>query len=351
MKYFFVLSFLFSFRSVKLSANRVVVEDLIKTFFFVFIFSFFYLALVRNVFFSIWIVREFFFLFFISFLWVFLKNKNVFEYFLIYFLFIVNVLHVLQSIIGYKIVYFYNFLDMLWLPGTERQTLVYSPGEFGSFFVLWFGLYFDRINVFIDEASTYAIINFALSVFLISVSRRKFAICFFAFSFFASMAKVFVILLPLFLFFNLLYLKFNRLIKLFVLFVFVFIIGYPFLINILVDLFFNGQIILDLSDSLSARIYWTWMISQGSSLWDLGEMSLTNFAAFDGYVSKLSFFMGGLFSLLFVRQKIFALSLLFTLIASFQYGSVFFMGWLYYILLVSLNNITHLNRGAKRCAV
>ncbi|HCJ6990095.1 TPA: hypothetical protein NVB95_003879, partial [Vibrio cholerae] len=94
---------------------------------------------------------------------------------------------------------------------------------------------------------------------------------------------------------------------------------------ILVDLFFNGQIILDLSDSLSARVYWTWMISQGSSLWDLGEMSLTNFAAFDGYVSKLAFFMGGLFSLLFVRQKIFALSLLFTLIASFQYGSVFFM--------------------------
>ncbi|HCJ6985255.1 TPA: hypothetical protein NVC16_002633, partial [Vibrio cholerae] len=134
-------------------------------------------------------------------------------------------------------------------------------------------------------------------------------------------------------------------------FVFVFIISYPFLINILVDLFFNGQIILDLSDSLSARVYWTWMISQGSSLWDLGEMSLTNFAAFDGYVSKLAFFMGGLFSLLFVRQKIFALSLLFTLIASFQYGSVFFMGWLYYILLVSFNNITHLNRGAKRCAV
>lgn len=55
-------------------------------------------------------------------------------------------LHVLQSIIGYKIVYFYNFLDMLWLPGTARQTLVYSPGEFGTFFVLWFGLYFDRIT-------------------------------------------------------------------------------------------------------------------------------------------------------------------------------------------------------------
>ncbi len=150
LKYFLVLSFLFSFRSVKLSANRVVVEDLIKTFFFCFLyFLFFYLALVRNVFFSIWIVREFFFfIFYFIFYGFFLKNKNVFEYCLIYFLFIVNVLHVLQSIIGYKIVYFYNFLDMLWLPGTARQTLVYSPGEFGTFFVLWFGLYFDRINVF-----------------------------------------------------------------------------------------------------------------------------------------------------------------------------------------------------------
>lgn len=41
LKYFLVLSFLFSFRSVKLSANRVVVEDLIKTFFLFLYFLFF----------------------------------------------------------------------------------------------------------------------------------------------------------------------------------------------------------------------------------------------------------------------------------------------------------------------
>lgn len=347
MIYFLISSLLLSFKSFKLSAGRDIVEDLIKTFFIVFLFCAIYLFLIGDLYFSIWLMREFLFFFFISIYCVFCKGKNRFEYVLIYFLLLVNVLHVFQSIIGYRFDLFYGFLDSLWLPGAARRNLVYSPGEFGAFFVFWFGIYFERLNVFIDEASTYAIINFALSVFLISVSRLKFAITFFVFAFFASMAKVFVILLPLFLFFMFLSFNFKRRIKLFVLSISVFIIIYPILVNLIVHLFFDGQLVLDLSDSMSARIYWTWFFSEGNALSNLSDISPGQFSVYDGYISKLPFFLGALFSLFLVNRNIFVFSLLFTLAASFQYGAVFFMGWLYYVFLISLHNFNYFNKSAN----
>lgn len=349
MKYFLIFSIIFSFKAVRFQARRQIVEDLANTYFIVLFFSFFYILTIRDIFFSLWVVREILFFFLISLYWIYFKTKSRLEYYLIYFLFSINFLHVLQSLIGYRFEFFYYFLDSLWLPGTARQTLVYSPGQIGTFFTIWFGVYFDRLNVFIDEASTYAIINFALSVLLISAGRRRFAVYFFIIAFFASMAKVFIYLIPLFFFFMFLSFSFNRRIKIFVFGVLVFILVYPFLINILVEMFFGGQLILDLEDTISARLYWTWMISNGYLLSDLVYVAPGEFGAFDGYASKLAFFIGALVSLIFVKNNIFAISILVVAVASFQYGSVFFMGWLYYVVLITLSNFSNTDsRSAHR---
>ncbi len=342
MKIFFLLSFFLNTFSIKQTINRKKFYDFIKYGGLLFLSCIIFGLMIGEQDYLMWLIRENTFLLVLMLTMLFVSSKIRFEFVLIYFIFIMNILHIVQSLVGYREPLFYSFVDMLLLPGVDRDVTIYSAGVIGSIIHEASGVYLNRMNLFFDQPSTYFIIITLLSFVLLFHQRDRLALCFFVVGFLSSPTKFGLAMVVLFFAFYLLKNRYNFSNKMQSVTVFgaIFTITYlPFIIGILGNIIYEGNVVLDYVSTIESRIYWSWLYGNGYMPWEAMATVGGNesYGVYDGIAAKVPFLFASIVAW-FVAPRVrhFSLAMILTVFLSIQYGINMTLVWLFFVLAVTL---------------
>jgi len=342
MKFLFVFSFLINFISLKSKVNKSEFYDFIKFGFLLLLSSISFGLMISEETYLLWLIRENILIIAIMFIMLFLSSKIRFENILIYFIFTINVLHILQELIGYREPFFYQFLDLLLLPDTARDTTEYGAGAIGGLIYSYTGFYFNRINILFDQPSTYFIMITLFSFVLLFQKKHKFAFWFFVVGFSACPTKFGIAMVFLFLFFIRNRYNFSNKLQIFLILGAIFTVTYlPFIIGFLGNIIYDGNIILDYQSTIESRIYWTWLYGNGYMPWEVVERTGDFvYGVYDGIAAKVPFLIASIVAWIIApKVRHFSAALILTVFLSIQYGVGMTLIWLFFVLSISMREL------------
>ena len=238
-----------------------------------------------------------------------------------------------------------RFLQNTLLPGTSTNFVTFGPGEIGILLQSVLGININRISFLFDQPSTYFSLITLCAITLAFEKSRKFSLLFFIVGFLACPAKISIIIMPLYIlaFISSTRRRAVQVFSFYLAWIAVSIIAFsPVLIAVIVEVYFQGSLTLDYSDSIASRVYFTWLIGTGAMPWELSSWQIQNFvyAEYDGIAAKIPFFLSGLVTLLLFRHaRPEGLSVITVSLLTLQYGSSMTMAFFYFVVLSQINRI------------
>lgn len=343
MKILLIFSFIFNFIKFNKKVNKALFKDFTKYILLLCSFILIYVFSINEPIYNSWLSRESILLIIIMFTSLFVKFKIKLEMLLIYLIFYINILHIAQGVFGIKVEFVYSIIELLRLPGLDRGTIMYSNGPVGAVIFGLTGVYLNRITIFFDQPSTYFIMITLLSYVLLYQNKNKFALLFFLIGFLATPTKFGLMMLPLLLL--IFYTKKKRrgyiynnylIFTMGIFFIFI----YPLVVSIVVDIFYNGKIILDYDSSFESRVYWSWLYGTGILPWEV--MNLNNseiFGVYDGVAAKMPLLLASVVAWIIApKVRYIAISMILTVALTMQYGVGLTMGWIFFVVLLSMKS-------------